>query len=865
MINDKTIYWYFFEPLDDVYPRFVEEKYDEKCNKILQKLRNDALTGRDNTKSEAHLALLSRNKDEILAELKDDKRRIELIREYYVNNPKTAQLAKVLQTCVQKSADSMPPMDMLLKLVKPQAGQEEKCKKQIQQMAAVFGLCVAESEKYSILDEYIKNEKKPVFESLEEKLLSYKNGEYRNIYAFLSGYGQRNQTTAIDAKTPLRVLERRIADIRGMAVDDRTPQGTIAQEINRQAGDILLKKAEKEAYDKWLRNRQCAEILQKLYAEALVNEKEIESVTAEKIAKELYPLTGSQDEAEKLVKEYCKKQGFSYVKKVVDTGTKEQQNAAEANRLYGEAEAYILRLKFAAARENIEKAYKLNNNRAMRNRMLSMMEARQEKAEQLRKDLEQVMAKKAFMQAQNIYDKMTRELHPYKDESIRLQIATARQQAGKYVAEAEKAKDEAAKYDLLERALACCGDYEPALRLQAGRLPQPRGFKVESDAGRKRHIISWRNDLPFEYVLVRSTQPITDLQDGRVIWKGENGSSYEDTEVKCGERVYYNLFLRRGREVSIGAEVSGIEVLSLWEIPVIHVESLNKCLHLEWDKLPENVSVQIYTLTNDGEEWDGEANSKVNCYNVRHLENGKECWLKIKLEYHINGKKYLTAGKLIKGVPKSLPIPQITMKTAENGKIRLELANMQDPVPQGFQLYYRHDQYPSSNDDSVAVNLYIPYTQYAHDGAIMIPDLKEQDYYINIYAVYGESKYADKSDKCQVLFSNKAKSRIQYTIDVRKSMIIFGQPSTVVMRFVQAGREEWQMPAVEIRGSAGNMPMRSTDGEEIYHIDEQQVKGELNVEFKIPAWLKRNGFIKAYTADKQVKLELDAESTYSIT
>lgn len=117
--------------------------------------------------------------------------------------------------------------------------------------------------------------------------------------------------------------------------------------------------------------------------------------------------------------------------------------------------------------------------------------------------------------------------------------------------------------------------------------------------------------------------------------------------------------------------------------------------------------------------------------------------------------------------------------------------------------------------------------QFEADGGLVLNGTAQMDYYISLYSackVNGELVY---SEGTQVLFSNKPKTDITYSIRVKG---LFSK--SVEVEFTSSA-SEFVLPDIDIVSKQNGIPVYANSGTVLEHIEEQQVTG--SYKFKIAA------------------------------
>lgn len=173
-----------------------------------------------------------------------------------------------------------------------------------------------------------------------------------------------------------------------------------------------------------------------------------------------------------------------------------------------------------------------------------------------------------------------------------------------------------------------------------------------------------------------------------------------------------------------------------------------------------------------------------------------------------------------------------------------------------IMIIYGDNGYAKSLEDRKGKNVRtISKNQYLADTGLVIKNIEQKDYYITLYSVCkmnGEMVY---SDGTQVLFSNKPKTDITFSIKVKG---LFSK--TVEVEFTSS-QNEFTLPAIDIIAKQGGIPVYSTSGTVIDHIEEQQVVG--SYKFTAPANLfPRESHLKPFFTDDKLYEKISLRPAY---
>lgn len=171
-------------------------------------------------------------------------------------------------------------------------------------------------------------------------------------------------------------------------------------------------------------------------------------------------------------------------------------------------------------------------------------------------------------------------------------------------------------------------------------------------------------------------------------------------------------------------------------------------------------------------------------------------------------------------------------------------------------LLYGEDRYAKSLEDRKGKSVRtISKKQFEADGGLVLRGIEQKDYYITLYSackVNGEMVY---SDGTQVLFSNKPKCDIIYSVKVRG---ILGKK--VEVEFTSTARE-FTLPAIDIISKQNGTPVYADSGTVVEHIEEQQVNG--SYKFTAPAGsFPKGSYLKPFFTDEKLYGSISLRPAY---
>ena len=124
----------------------------------------------------------------------------------------------------------------------------------------------------------------------------------------------------------------------------------------------------------------------------------------------------------------------------------------------------------------------------------------------------------------------------------------------------------------------------------------------------------------------------------------------------------------------------------------------------------------------------------------------------------------------------------------------------------------RFDEYAVRPDDGNASRELITKLSYATQAAAVIKNIAKMNYYLTIYAVYGDSKNPVYSSGIKVMALNEATVEIQYKVKAEKTLPgIFGKVKGISLT-VSSNIPISSLPTMQLVKKSGSMPLNKTDG-----------------------------------------------------
>lgn len=173
-----------------------------------------------------------------------------------------------------------------------------------------------------------------------------------------------------------------------------------------------------------------------------------------------------------------------------------------------------------------------------------------------------------------------------------------------------------------------------------------------------------------------------------------------------------------------------------------------------------------------------------------------------------------------------------------------------------IMVIYGDNGYAKSLEDRKGKNIRtIPKNQYLVDTGLVIKNIEQKDYYITLYSVCkmnGEMVY---SDGTRVMFSNKPKSDITFSIRVK------GLFSKIVEIEFTSSQNEFVLPEIDIIAKQGGIPVYSTSGTVVERIEEQQVVGSYKYTAQASSF-SRESYLKPFFTDEKLYEKISLRPAY---
>lgn len=374
--------------------------------------------------------------------------------------------------------------------------------------------------------------------------------------------------------------------------------------------------------------------------------------------------------------------------------------------------------------------------------------------------MREAVSEKKYCEAKKQYDGIKKLFSGYSDAAIEQEITQAIAKAQAFFAQANAAKADKDILQFCVQAYECCSDF-PGIKERMPAPPAVSSMSANADCSMKANLISWSStaDTSIKYILVRSTNSwISRIADGQIVYNGA-ANSYSDKAIEPGTLYYYNVFTERAGIYSQGAK--GASAINLFEISNVTVTSADASLKLAWDKLPANATAEISEVGANGAKKLITSTAAAS-HLISSLTNGKSYTYQISLAYVVNGKKELTPGKVISGIPDCPPEPIDTL--------RVKPSATQDDL---FEAVWTQN-----NADDVRLYCSTQKPTYMLGDIVALPTLEQEMQPIQNRPLSGQTRQALKPGEKGVAFQH-AGNELLYVVAVvvKSGSAVFGIPA----------------------------------------------------------------------------------------
>lgn len=333
------------------------------------------------------------------------------------------------------------------------------------------------------------------------------------------------------------------------------------------------------------------------------------------------------------------------------------ENLDKAMALCEQAEYAIQTLEFPVAKAHLSDAQRYWPGNARIQALQSQLAEYEKRVGGEVTKLCNAMEGRRYQEAQRQYTVIQKLFPGYQDAQVEEEISQAVEKAQFLFQKAKSTKSEKDVLELCAQAYELCADLPGVRELMPPPVPVT-GFSVKVDPKGETNIVSWEGsgDRSVKYTVVRSDSGwVQHLADGTVVFRG-SGDSFSDKDIEPGVPYYYNVFAERAGIFSQGAKGDFQPAVNLFEVKNITSAAADGTLQLRWCPLPKGACAEVsQLLPSGGEKLVG--TSLADGYLVTGLNNGTTYRFHVRLAYTINGKKSLTPGMIVMGVPDCPPQP----------------------------------------------------------------------------------------------------------------------------------------------------------------------------------------------------------------
>ncbi len=278
------------------------------------------------------------------------------------------------------------------------------------------------------------------------------------------------------------------------------------------------------------------------------------------------------------------------------------------------------------------------------------------------------------------------------------------------IKEAEKKSNSDSVISCCEEIVALCRDY-PGIREKMLRYPpeQVKTVTVKSNSSDGSNVIEWKpseTGRNVTYIVVRKERVISSsVSDGTKL--GEfSGTLFCDRKVRAGIPYYYTVFVQRAGIISKGNSNTSAAV-NYSELKLCKVECGDGNIQIFWEPLLAGMRVrawrkegQIPANAQDGNECRCGLTNLID----EGLANNITYGYRLCVEYNVNGKRVLTKGVGVTGIPVALPQP---VDKLEVTYLRADIFSAEwtpfDPKEK-IALYYTEGTIPYEYGESVSMS-----------------------------------------------------------------------------------------------------------------------------------------------------------------
>ena len=349
-------------------------------------------------------------------------------------------------------------------------------------------------------------------------------------------------------------------------------------------------------------------------------------------------------------------------------------------------------------------------------------------------EMKKACADKRYFEARKHLESVKKFAPNYSEPLLEEEINNAIKEAERYKKEAQSSMDEAHIVDACTKAYEACHDC-PGIKEIISRYPPaaPSNLQIATDTVLKKNVLSWTpsatKGLLFYSVMRKEGAVPISIQDGTLVGR-VSMCSIEDSGIKPGIQYYYSVFAERASVYSTPLSCKD-PVCNLFEISNVKIAAGESQVHLTWDSIAGNASVEIEQINPAGKKTKLDCNSRTDFVD-NGLENDKEYRYRIYLTYTIGVKKLSTDGVNLSATPTSppLPIDRLVVRPLDGNEFQIEWDN---PNGGDVRFFYSNKKPEWLFGDLVSVselessmnNLIVSKTQngqgkFKHDGEELI-------------------------------------------------------------------------------------------------------------------------------------------------
>lgn len=368
----------------------------------------------------------------------------------------------------------------------------------------------------------------------------------------------------------------------------------------------------------------------------------------------------------------CQNCGLELVIKCPKCGTENENNVKvckcgfpfanldKSRALCQQADASIQCLDLQAARGLLGDAERYWSQNSMIKTLREQLAEYERRAGDRPEKLREAMEQHRYWEARSQMDNLKRLFPGYQNARAREEIDQAISKAQNLMAQAKATKEEQTLMELCAQAYELCSDLPGVREL----IPQPKavkGLTVKADPRMRANILSWtaEQDHSLVYVVVRSESGwVQRPVDGKILYRG-SGDSFADKAIQPGTAYYYNVFAQRAGIYSPAAK--GETAVNLFELSSVTAAAADGSLQLSWGTLPQGAAAEVYQVAPNGAETLA-ATSLSDGYLAEGLQNGQLYRFHVRLVYQVQGKRQVTKGITVSGMPDHPPQPIDTLQ-----------------------------------------------------------------------------------------------------------------------------------------------------------------------------------------------------------